>query len=94
MNPRDAIFFFDDWITANKEKQHSQAVKYIQDNVDILDTDLDKFLEGCPRSCAIEVVEMLQKAGIDVTYPVIKTTLKQYDQYVWTSDKTWQKFAI
>lgn len=94
MNPRDITYFFDDWITANKERQHSQAVKYIQDNMDMLDTNLEKFLEGCPRSCATEVVEMLEKAGVDVTYPVIKATLKQYDQYLWTSDKTWQKFAV
>ena len=67
MNPR----LIQDWIDSVNDKAHSMAVKYIEKNVDLIDTDLQKFMDDCPTSCRFEVYEMLVKAGIDMTDCVV-----------------------
>ena len=71
-----------DWIKSETDKKHSMAVKYIEENVDLIDTDLQKFIDDCPRSCQLEVYEMLLKAGIDMKEYVINGTLKQWKNYI------------
>lgn len=73
---------FEDWIKAETDKKHSVAVKYIEENVDLIDTDLQKFMDDCPSSCHIEVYEMLLKAGIDMKDYVINGALKQWNSYI------------
>ena len=83
MNPRDyTITMLQNWIKAETDKKHSMAVKYIEDNVDLIDTDLQKFMEDCPTSCELEVYEMLLKAGIDMKDYLISGALKQWGHYV------------
>ena len=66
MNPMDTLRSLQDWIKSETDKKHSMAVKYIEENVDLIDTDLQKFMHDCPNSCQLEVYEMLLKAGIDM----------------------------
>ena len=82
MNPKDTITMLQDWIKAETNKAHSMAVKYIEENVDLIDTDLQKFMDNCPRSCQLEVYEMLLKAGIDMKDYVFRGILKQWDNYI------------
>lgn len=67
-----------DWIEAETNKKHSMAVKYIEENVDLIDTDLQKFMDDCPTSCQLEVYEMLLKAGIDMEGYTFSKGLKHY----------------
>ena len=71
-----------DWIEAENNKKHSMAVKYIEENVDLIDTDLQKFMDDCPRSCQLEVYEMLLKAGIDMKDYIVNDILKKWDTYI------------
>lgn len=73
------ITLVQDWIRAETDKKHSMAVKYIEENVDLIDTDLQKFMDACPKFCQLEVCEMLLKAGIDMKdYDVMCGSLKQW----------------
>lgn len=76
---RDSI---DVWIRELQTRKHREAVKYIEENVDLIDTDLQKFIDDCPTSCQLEVCEMLLKAGIDLKEYVINDTLKKWDMYI------------
>ena len=82
MNPEDSTYntliMLQDWIKAETNKTHSMAVKYIEENVDLIDTDLQKFMDDCPTSCHLEVFEMLLKAGIDLKDYVINGSLKRW----------------
>lgn len=85
MPPKDytnTITMLQDWIKAETDKKHSMAVKYIEENVDLIDTDLQKFMDDCPSICQLEVFEMLLKAGIDMKDYVFKDTLKKWDNYI------------
>ena len=79
MNPKDTLTALQDWIKAQTDKTHSMAVKYIEENVDLIDTDLQKFMDNCPNSCQLEVYEMLLKAGIDMKDYTFNKSLKRYD---------------
>ena len=82
MNPKDTITMLQDWIKAETNKAHSMAVKYIEENVDLIDTDLQKFMDDCPSSCQFEVYEMFLKAGIDMKDYVFRGILKKWDNYI------------
>ena len=85
MPPKDYTLLtttLQDWIESEATKAHLIAVKYIEENVDLIDTDLQKFMDDCPRSCQLEVYEMLLKAGIDMKDYVIRGVLKQWDNYM------------
>lgn len=83
MNPKDyTLTILQNWINAESDKKHSMAVKYIEENVDLIDTDLQKFMDDCPKSCQLEVYEMLLKAGIDMEDYAVKNTLKKWDNYI------------
>lgn len=81
MNPKDYMSVFQNWLNAETNKKHSMAVKYIEENVDLIDTDLQKFMEDCPKSCQLEVYEMLLKAGIDMKDYVFNDSPKQWSMY-------------
>lgn len=70
------------WIKAENDKRHSMAVKYIEENVDLIDNDLQKFMDDCPASCQLDVYEMLLKAGIDMNDYVTHGLLKQWEIYL------------
>ena len=82
MNPKDMITWLQDWTEKENRKIHSMAVKYIEENVDLIDTDLQKFMDDCPTSCQIEVYDMLLKAGIDMKDYVVNSTLKHWSNYI------------
>ena len=95
MPPKDYISTLttlQDWIKAEVDKKHSLAVKYIEENVDLIDTDLQKFMDDCPRSCQLEVYEMLLKAGIDMKDYVISGALKQWENYVHDANPQFHKY--
>ena len=93
MNPRDyTITMLQDWIKSETDKKHSMAVKYIEENVDLIDTDLQKFMDDCPRSCDLEVYEMLLKAGIDMKDYVINCALKQWDNYIHDANPQFKQY--
>ena len=80
MTPSDTLTMILDWVSAESDKKHSRAVKYIEENVDLVDADLQKFMDDCPPSCLSEVYEMLLKAGIDMKGYVLNGSLKHvYD---------------
>ena len=81
MPPKNTTSWLTDWIEQEKNKKHYLAVKYIEENVDLIDIDLQKFMDDCPSSCQIEVYEMLLKAGIDMTSYVVDNTIKLYNSY-------------
>ena len=79
-------------IAAIQNRIKAEAVKYIEENVDLIDTDLQKFMDDCPRSCQLEVYEMLQKAGINMKDYVIKDSLKQWDIYIHDANPQFQQY--
>ena len=81
MNPT-TLTMLQDWIKAESDKKHSMAVKYIEENVDLVDSVLQKFMDDCPAPCKLEVYEMLLKAGIDMKDYVFNGALKQWDNYI------------
>lgn len=78
----NTVTMLQDWIKAEQVKTHSMAVKYIEENVDLIDTDLQKFMDDCPTSCQLEVYEMLLKAGIDMKEYTFSKGLKQWETYI------------
>ena len=80
------------WLKAETDKKHSMAVKYIEENVDLTDTDLQKFMDDCPTSCHLEVYEMLLKAGIDMKDYVFKGTLKEWTTYIHDTNPQFQQY--
>lgn len=71
---------------------HSKAVKYIEENVDLIDTDLQKFVDDCPKSYQLEVYAILLKAGIDMKDYVINGTLKQWENYIHDSNPQFHQY--
>ena len=92
MNPKDTITTLQDWIKAETNKAHSMAVKYIEENVDLIDTDLQKFMDDCPSSCQFEVYEMLLKAGIDMKDYVFRGILKKWDAYIHDANPQYHQY--
>ena len=92
MNPKDTIRMLQDWIKAETDRKHSMAVKYIEENVDLIDTDLQKFMDDCPNNCKLEVYKMLLKAGIDMKNYVINGTLKQWENYIHDTNPQYHKY--
>ena len=90
--PPKGYIRFQDWIKAEDDKKHSMAVKYIEENVDLIDTDLQKFMDDCPKFCQLEVYEMFLKAGIDMKDYVINGTLKQWSNYIHDSGTQFQEY--
>lgn len=82
MNSLETIRLLQDWLKAEEDKKHSMAVKYIEENVDLIDTNLQKFMDDCPSSCQLEVYEMLLKAGIDTEEYTFRGAIKQWEQYL------------
>lgn len=82
MHPQDTITMLQNWIESETKKKLSMAVKYIEENVRIITTDLQKFMDDCPTSCKLKVYEMLLKAGIDMKGYVIRDSLKQWTNYI------------
>ena len=68
------------------------AVKYIEENVDLVDTDLQKFMDNCPASCKLEVYQMLLKAGIDMKDYVIIGSLKLWENYIHDANPQFQQW--
>ena len=95
MNPKDCTLWLYDYFKAETDKKHSMAVKYIEENVDLIDTDLQKFMEDCPDSCQREVYEMLLEAGIDMKDYAFNDSFKQYTKYVYDfNSKSHQYYTI
>lgn len=92
MHPDKMITLLQSWIEFETKKKHSMAVKYIEENVDLIDTDLQKFMDDCPASCSLEVYEMLLKAGVDMKDYVINGTLKQWENYIHDANPQFQQY--
>lgn len=82
MNPKDAIDLLQQYVDEQQTVRRAKAMKYIEDNVDLIDVDLQKFMDNCPNSCQLEVYEMLLKAGIDMKDYVFNGSLKQWVNYI------------
>ena len=81
-----------DWIKSETNKKHSMAIKYIEENVDLIDVDLQKFMDDCPSSCQLEVYEMLLKASIDLRGYVMNSTLKKWDMYIHDANSQFHQY--
>ena len=92
MNLKDTITMLQDWIKAETNKAHSMAVKYIEENVDLIDTDLQKFMDNCPSSCQLEVYEMLLKAGIDMKDYVVNSNLKKWANFIHDTNPQYHQY--
>ena len=90
--PPKSFIRYQDWIKAENDKKHSMAVKYIEENVDLIDTDLQKFMDNCPTSCQLELYDMLLKAGIDMKDYVFNDSLKQWDVYIHDANPQFQQW--
>ena len=93
MPVKDYTTMLQDWIKTETDKKHSMAVKYIEENVDLIDTDLQKFMDACPRECQFEVYEMLLKAGIDMKDYVINDTLKHWGNYIHDANPQFSQYC-
>lgn len=82
MNPKDLIDLLQRQLDEEQATRRAKAMKYIEDNVDLIDVDLQEFMDNCPDSCHLEVYEMLLKAGIDMKDYVVNNTLKHFDKYI------------
>ena len=95
MPPKDyTLTTLQNWIKAETDKKHSMAIKYIEENVDLVDEDLQQFMNNCPTSCQLEVYEMLLKAGIDMTDYVKYENLKTWDIYMHDANQWIQQYKI
>lgn len=92
MNPKDMITWLQKEQEIENKWKHSMAVKYIEENVDLIDTDLQKFMDDCPTSCQLEVYEMLLKAGIDMKDYVFNGSLKQWSNYIHDANPQFQQY--
>lgn len=78
MHPKKFTITIQDWINKEEDKKHSLAVRYIEENVDLIDTDLQQFMDNCPKSFQLEVCSMLLKAGIDMKDYLFKECLNKW----------------
>ena len=95
MPPKDYIStltMMQDWINSEINKKHSMAARYIEENVDLIDTDLQKFMDDCPSSCRVQVYDMLLKAGIDMKGYVMTGILKQWSNYIHDYNSQFHKY--
>lgn len=92
MDVLETITQLQQWLKSEEDKKHSMAVKYIEENVDLIDTDLEKFMNDCPTSCQLEVYGMLLKAGIDVKYYAFTNSLKKLDNYIHDANPQFQQY--
>lgn len=92
MHPDKMITLLQSWIESETKKKHLMAVKYIEENIDLIDTDLQKFMDDCPTSCKLEVYEMLLKAGVDMKDYVINGILKKWDNYIHDANPQFQQY--
>ena len=92
MNPKDMITWLQKEQEIENKWKHSMAVKYIEENVDLIDTDLQKFMDDCPTSCQPEVYDMLLKAGIDMKDYVFDGSLKHWCNYIYGANPQFQQY--
>jgi hypothetical protein len=77
-----------DWIQEYNSIVHEQAVKYIKENSDLINTNIDEFIIMCPESCKHEVERMLFKAGIEFS----DMSLKTWEKFIFdTKSKDYMK---
>ena len=88
-----------DWNKAMTVTQNELAKTYIEENIDLLEEDIEKFIQECPELAYSTVVSMLKQAGIEVPVKCDKFTEhfnKYFDEYkVYTKDLNtlWEKSA-
>ena len=55
----------EEYLESFAKEARRNARSYIENNVDLLDTDAVKFFDGCPTTLFMDVVTKLNLAGID-----------------------------
>lgn len=67
MNPKDASSWMSQWQTRMQNHKEALAQQYIENNIELLETDVDEFIDNCSLEYVSEVVAILKAADIDVS---------------------------
>lgn len=67
MNPKDVSSWISQYLTNVQKHKDAQAQQYIENNIELLETNIDEFIGNCPFEYASEVIAILKAAGIEVT---------------------------
>ena len=67
MNPKDVSSWISQYLTNVQKHRDAQAQQYIENNIELLETDIDEFISNCSLEYVSEVIAILKAANIDVT---------------------------
>lgn len=67
MNPKDVSSWLSQYQTIMQDHREALAQQYIENNIELLETDIDEFLGNCSLDYVLEVIAILKAAGIEVT---------------------------
>lgn len=67
MNPKDVSSWLSQYQTIMQDHREALAQQYIENNIELLDTNIDEFIGNCSLDCVLEVIAILKAAGIDIT---------------------------
>lgn len=67
MNPKDISSWISNYITKVQTLKEALAQQYIENNIELLETNVDEFICNCSLDYVSEVIAILKAAGIDVT---------------------------
>lgn len=59
---------------------NAEAKLYIENNIELLEEDITKFIQKCPDELKYEVIDMLKKADIEI--PEVTDNINIEDPYI------------
>lgn len=67
MYSQEVYRLLDQYMKQVQDRSKSNAKRYLEENIDLLDADVTQFLDKCPFGCVEEVWQILIDAGIEVS---------------------------
>lgn len=67
MYSQEVYRLLDQYMKQVQDRSKSNAKRYLEENIDLLDADVTQFLDKCPFGCVEEVCQILIDAGIEVS---------------------------
>lgn len=76
MHPKSYEDMIQDIILKSITETDKSAQKYIETNIDLLETDLQKFVNKCPFDIVANVMSILEKSGINTEGIIYSPSMK------------------
>ena len=89
MDPKSVI---DQWIIEHSFAPRKLAMKYIEKNIELLETDIDAFLNRCPEHIYVEVRAMLAEADIPVPSSEANKSSQNLKYYMYDGGSRYQQY--